>query len=209
MNRSPDHVGKTGLLPSLPNLIGESEIIIIENAEQLWSSPGGNCFQVCAGSDDIESIATKLKQQIAGVLSLAAFCGGNELRRTASHGDINVSSIDKIGCDFLRIVRLGCVRVESCAGQVRELGVRHQACGSSVLACQFNDALERFAVAVYSESAIRHPFAGGDCGGCSRLIGGREILRVIHHQRRIRHQIHVQPCAGSGGIRASRREPGR
>src|SRR4029453_14231326 len=100
LDGSPDHIRKTGLLASFFHLICESKIVVTEGAEKFRPCPRWNRVQIRAGADDVESVAAKLKQQIAGVLSLTTFRGRNKLCRAAAHCDFNVPAIHKLGCDL-------------------------------------------------------------------------------------------------------------
>ena len=117
---------------------------------------------------------------------LVRFDDGSTLQ-IALADPLNPAAIDELGCDFLRIALLSYMCIEGCVCRVRQLCVCHQSRGSSILARQLNDALDRFAIGPDSDSAISHPLAGSDCRGGGSLIGRSEILRIIHYQCGIWH----------------------
>src|ERR1022692_1237779 len=61
-NCSLNHIGKTRLLASLLDLVGECEIFIGESAKKFRTPPDWNRLQFCFGADDVEAVVTQLKQ---------------------------------------------------------------------------------------------------------------------------------------------------
>ena len=92
-----------------------------------------------------------------------------ELLAALNRVQVDPAAVYKVDCDLLRIPRVCNMCVKSCACRVGELCVRDQACRASVLACQVNNALDRFALTCNRDCAVSYPFTGCDRGCGSRL----------------------------------------
>src|SRR6185437_3955095 len=72
LNSTARHVGESGLLAPGRNLVPKSHFSIAEKAEQLWSAPSRNAFEFSLGADDLEAVASHLKDQVAAISTLSA-----------------------------------------------------------------------------------------------------------------------------------------
>src|SRR5439155_23681365 len=101
------------------HLVREREVSVIKNTEKFRPAPRGNCFQLGSCSNNIEPVAPEFEQQIAIVLSVAAFCGGQKLRGTGTPCGVCISSCPQVSRAILAISRGRWLRGHSLRARLR------------------------------------------------------------------------------------------
>ena len=137
-----DEVGQARLAGVARLVLGEGEILVGENAEDLRVAPTGGVVEFLAGADDVESALAHFEEQIASVAPRSALRLGHQLGRAAAEYDIGVCLVDELQGEGVAVVGVGCFGIKRGEGGIGQGRVRNQSGGASAAFGRFEDGGE-------------------------------------------------------------------